>query len=57
MNDEDGPEVAKLFYERLFAKNKISVHDIPYALDHTITELRKRGVSPERWATFVHMGA
>jgi hypothetical protein len=57
MNDQDGPEVARAFYLKLFAKNEISVHDIPYALDHAIGELRDKGVPPERWATFIHMGA
>jgi hypothetical protein len=57
MSDTDGPQVAKLFYERLFAKKEISLDDIPYALDYAIGELRKRGVPPERWATFIHMGA
>jgi hypothetical protein len=57
MNDQDGPEVAKVFYQKLFAKSEISVHDIPYALDHAIATLKHKGVPPERWATFIHMGA
>jgi hypothetical protein len=57
MSDVDGPEVTKIFYEKLFAKKKISVDDIPYALDHAIGVLRRKGVPPERWVTFIHMGA
>jgi hypothetical protein len=57
MNDHNGPKVAKLFYKKLFAKDEISVHDIPYALDHAITALRYKGIPPERWTTFIHMGA
>jgi hypothetical protein len=57
MNDADGPRVAKLFYERLFAKDLITLDAIPYALDYAVSDLRKSGVSPERWATFIHMGA
>jgi hypothetical protein len=57
MDDQDGPEVAKIFYQKLFAKSKISVHDIPYALDDAVAALRRKGVPPERWATFIHMGA
>jgi hypothetical protein len=57
MSDEDGPQVAKLFYERLFAKDQISLDDIPYALDYAVRELRRSGVPPERWATFIQMGA
>jgi hypothetical protein len=57
MNDADGPRVAKLFYERLFSEDIITLDTIPYALDYAIGELRKSGVSPERWATFIHIGA
>jgi hypothetical protein len=57
MDDIDGPQVAKLFYERLFAEDVITLDAIPYALDYAVAELRKSGVSPSRWATFIHMGA
>jgi hypothetical protein len=57
MKDADGPFVAKHFYERLFANKEITADSIPSALDYAVTELRKSGVSPERWATFIHMGA
>jgi hypothetical protein len=57
MNDADGPLVAKLFYERLFAEDVITLDAIPFALGYAVTELRKCGVPPERWATFVHIGA
>jgi hypothetical protein len=57
MEDSDGPQVAKLFYERLFAEDVITLNTIPYALDYAVSELRKSGVSPMRWATFIHMGA
>jgi hypothetical protein len=57
MNDADGPRVAKLFYERLFAEEVLTLDTIPYALDYAIAELRKGGASSERWATFIHMGA
>jgi hypothetical protein len=57
MNDTDGPRVAKLFYEKLFVEEVITLNTIPYALDYAIGELRKSRVPPERWATFIHMGA
>jgi hypothetical protein len=57
MGDADGPLIAKHFYKRLFAQDVITLDAIPYALDHAVTELRKTGVPPERWATFIHMGA
>jgi hypothetical protein len=57
MNDADGPLVAKRFYEKLFAKDDITLDAVPYALDYAVAELRKSGVPPERWATFIHMGA
>jgi hypothetical protein len=57
MEDADGPRVAKLFYERLFAEEVITLDAIPHALDYAVSELRKSGVPPKRWATFIHMGA
>jgi hypothetical protein len=57
MNDADGPRITKLFYERLFSEDVITLDAIPYALDYAVGELRKSGVPPERWATFIHMGA
>jgi hypothetical protein len=57
MHDVDGPLVAKFFYEALFAEQVITVDAIPYALDEAIGKLRVSGVSAERWATFVHLGA
>jgi hypothetical protein len=57
MHDADGPRVTKWFYERLFAEDMITLDAIPYALEYAIGELRKSGAPPERWATFIHMGA
>jgi hypothetical protein len=53
----DGPLVAELFYKKLFREDVITLDAIPYALDYAVKELRKTGVSSERWATFIHMGA
>jgi hypothetical protein len=57
MSDVDGPIVAKRFYEKLLSEDVITLDAIPHALDDAVSELRKRGVPPERWATFIHMGA
>jgi CHAT domain-containing protein len=58
MNDADGPFVAKEFYTRLFqGRDMIDVGLVPYALDDAATALRAKGVPPEQWATFIHMGA
>jgi hypothetical protein len=57
MNDEDGPRIGKVFYEKLFSEAEITVDAIPHALDYAVEQLRSEGVSPERWATFIHMGA
>jgi hypothetical protein len=57
MRDEDGPFIAKHFYKKLFKGDTIDVTTVPYALDAAITALRESGASPERWATFIHMGA
>jgi hypothetical protein len=57
MGDDEGPELARTVYEILFAAETIDADDVPYALDAAVQKLRERGVPPERWATFVHMGA
>jgi hypothetical protein len=57
ISDYDGPMVAKWFYEALFAKEVIDMDHIPYALDTAVTKLRQSGVSLDRWAPFIHMGA
>jgi hypothetical protein len=57
MCDEDGPYVAERFYNKLFEKKWITADDVPYALDEAVMELRRSGAHPERWATFIHMGA
>jgi hypothetical protein len=56
MSDEDGPEVARGMYERLFKKDQLDLDDIPYALDGAVRALRERGVPAERWALYMHMG-
>jgi hypothetical protein len=57
MDDRDGPFVAKWFYEKLFECETIDVDAVPRALDHAVQALRESGATPERWATFIHMGA
>jgi hypothetical protein len=57
MRDDDGPFISKHFYEKLFESGTIDVDTVAYALDHAVAALRDSGASPERWATFVHMGA
>jgi hypothetical protein len=57
MSDEDGPHVARAFYERLFVSPTIDIDLVPYTLDEAVAVLRARGVPPARWATFIHIGA
>jgi CHAT domain-containing protein len=57
MSDADGPFVARRFYSQLFACETTDADTIAYALDHAVTALRESGVPPDRWATFIHMGA
>jgi hypothetical protein len=57
MRDDDGPFISKHFYEKLFESGTIDVDTVAYALDHAVAALRDSGASPERWATFIHMGA
>jgi hypothetical protein len=58
MRDEDGPKVARIFYEELVKSESIDADTIPYALDTAVKHLRESGkASPERWASFIHIGA
>lgn len=57
MDDTDGPNVARRLYKELLKKEFIGLDDIPYALDDAVQALRREGVCPSRWATFIHMGA
>jgi hypothetical protein len=56
MHDEDGPTLARRFYEALFAKDALDLDDIAYALDEAVHNLRNQGVPAQRWALFMHMG-
>jgi hypothetical protein len=57
MKDADGPFVARVFYETLFQGGAIDADSVAYALDEAVNALRKTGVPPVQWATFIHMGA
>jgi hypothetical protein len=57
MDDADSLRVAKVFYERLFCEEIITLDAIPFALDYAVEELRKSGMPPKQWAMFIHMGA
>ena len=58
MDDADGPRVAKHIYKTIFGGEKFTLHteDIPYALDEAVQAMRAEGVSPSRWAQFIHLG-
>lgn len=58
MHDADGPHVAETVYRSLFKERRLNmdVDAIPYALDQAVQELRDKGFSPGRWATYMHMG-
>ena len=62
MANEDGPDVAKYFYQSMFPKGDQG-GPVPYykrsagALRDAVKKLRKkRGVTLERWVNFVHYG-
>jgi hypothetical protein len=57
ISDVDGPKVAKWFYEELLAKEVIDTDHVAYSLDFAVGKLRYSGVSLDRWAPFIHMGA
>lgn len=58
MGDVDGPSVAKRVYQEIFSTGQelLDPDDVAYGLDAAIRELRKEGVHPSRWATYVHLG-
>ncbi|KAH9972516.1 CHAT domain-containing protein [Russula compacta] len=63
MADGDGKHVCKHFYKLMFAKNKAQ-EGVPYheraakALRDAVQKLRKKkGVTTDRWVTYVHYGA
>jgi hypothetical protein len=56
MNDVDGPLVAPKVYEALFSNEIADLEAVPYALDDAVQELRRNGASPNRWATYIHVG-
>ncbi|KAJ7907396.1 CHAT domain-containing protein [Mycena leptocephala] len=58
MHDLDGPHVAKYVYEALFRDGRLVTDPdvIPTALDAAVRALRRDGIPPVRWATYVHIG-
>jgi CHAT domain-containing protein len=57
ISDDDGPAVARAFYEVLLAEEDIDADAVAYALDAAVSKLRSEGASPSRWASFIHVGA
>lgn len=57
IHDLDGPKIATWFYQALCAHDEIDVNSVAYALDAAVAKLRESGVPPDRWASFIHMGA
>jgi hypothetical protein len=57
MHDQDGPLLARFFYEELIQSQRIEIADVPYALDKSVQKLRALGLPPHRWAQFIHLGA
>jgi hypothetical protein len=57
IRDDDGPKVAKWFYEELLSKKVVDADTAAYALDFAVGKLRDSGVPLDRWAPFIQMGA
>jgi CHAT domain-containing protein len=55
--DDGAPAVARVFYKALRAEEVIDTDAVAYALDEAASKLRSEGVSPSRWASFIHVGA
>jgi hypothetical protein len=56
MNDADGPDIARWFYENLFQQDNLDLDHIAYALDEAVAKLRETGIPASRWALLIHMG-
>lgn len=56
MNDSDGPRVARGVYRELLKGEFLDLESVPYALDAAMRQLRAGGVSPSRWAPYIHLG-
>lgn len=57
MCDEDGPDVAREFYEFMFRDDGIvDFRDSADALHRAVQGLRRRKIPIERWINFVHFG-
>jgi hypothetical protein len=56
MNDADGPDVARWFYESLFEHIELELDHFAYALDEAVAKLREKGLPASQWALLIHMG-
>ena len=56
MVDDDGPEIAEAFYSSFLGHNVPKALSSAHALHCAVTVLRRKKVSPSRWACFVHFG-
>jgi hypothetical protein len=60
MRDFEGPKVAESIYSTLFKDGDgsefLNPDDVPYALDEAVAKMRRSGLDPSFWATYVHIG-
>jgi CHAT domain-containing protein len=57
INDDDGPTIAKVVYEHLFApEGQRTAADSAEALQKAVNYLRSMGVPAHRWVPFIHIG-
>lgn len=59
INDEDGPRVARHFYDYMLRRGleECDISDAAAALNYAVMRLRRdHNVPPERWAPFIHFG-
>ncbi|THU91194.1 hypothetical protein K435DRAFT_759496 [Dendrothele bispora CBS 962.96] len=58
MSDRDGPSLSQDFYGHLIRKGvqNLQVKDSALALHLAVNAMREKGIPPERWATFIHVG-
>jgi hypothetical protein len=59
MGDAEGPDIAEGIYSALFkdaTSEYLDPEDVPYALDDAVQRLRRSGLDPSFWATYIHIG-
>lgn len=56
INDNDGPQIAESFYQGIIKGDTVDFSHAAASLCRAVREGRESGMSPLRWAPFIHVG-